>query len=87
MDKIDLRQKLLDNINTADERLLHIINAVFESYQESKTEEDIVAFTVGGEPLTSEQFIKKIKEADAAIDRGEYISHEDMKKEVLTWGR
>ena len=48
-------------------------------------EEEIVAHTAGGEPLSREEYVKRIKEADEAIDRGEYLSHEDIKKEVRSW--
>jgi len=40
MNTMELRHKLLQHINTADERLLRIVNAVFESYRESAVQEE-----------------------------------------------
>lgn len=36
-------------------------------------------------PMTIEQYNKDLDEAEAEFERGEYISHEEMKKLVKTW--
>lgn len=46
---------------------------------------EIVAHTTKGEPLTRAQYVSRIEEADKAIDRGEYISHEEVKRTVRSW--
>jgi len=37
------------------------------------------------EHISIEQYNKELDEAEAAMDRGEYISHEDFKKEMDQW--
>lgn len=84
MNTIELRNRLSQYINTADDRLLRVVNAVFESYNE---EDEAVAYTVDGKPLTLTEYKNEIKEAEAEIERGEYITHEELKQEVATWGK
>ncbi|MEQ9263157.1 MAG: hypothetical protein RLP14_08355 [Owenweeksia sp.] len=50
-------------------------------------EEEIVAYAVTGEPLTRKQYLDDLKEAEAEIERGEFITHEELKEEVRTWGK
>jgi hypothetical protein len=55
--------------------------------EELKAQGEIVAHTAAGEPLNKEQYIKRVKDADASVDRGEYISHKELKSEVRSWNK
>lgn len=59
----------------------------FEDFLRSEmhSDEEIVTHTVQGTPLTKSQYISKIKEADDAIEKGEYTSVEDLEKEMQNW--
>ena len=46
------------------------------SLQEILTEE---------EPISMEQYNRELEEADAAIDRGEYVSHEEAVQRLKAW--
>ena len=61
------------------ERLENIMN------EELNHSDDVVAYTVQGKPLTKDQYIDKVKNADKAIDRGEFTTVEDLEKEVENW--
>jgi hypothetical protein len=37
------------------------------------------------EPMTKEEFVASILEAEAQIDRGEFITIEDLEKEMKEW--
>jgi len=39
----------------------------------------------GWKPMTKAELINEIKEADAEFKRGEYISVEDLEKEMEQW--
>ncbi len=56
-------------------------------HAETNEKDEIVAYTITGEPLTKEQYIKDLKQAEEEIEKGEFISHEDLKKEVRAWRR
>ncbi|MFV8344041.1 hypothetical protein [Flavobacterium sp. XS2P39] len=81
MGALELRDSVLKYINTADERLLKVVKAVIESYQEN----DIVAYTIDGKPLNRTTYKEDLQEAKAEIKRGEYISQEDLEKESNNW--
>ena len=52
-----------------------------ELYQDN----EIVAYTTAGMPLTRKQYIEKIEKAIAEADRGELITDEELEKEIATW--
>lgn len=54
MEALELRKTMKDYIEEADERLLNVLKAVVESYKEN----DIVAYTVNGDPLTRKNTAK-----------------------------
>ncbi|MFV5693575.1 hypothetical protein ACM55K_16245 [Flavobacterium sp. LT1R49] len=81
MGALELRDSILESINTADERLLKVVKAVIESYQD----EEIVAFTVDGKPITRAIYKSELVEAKAEIKRGEHSTQEDLEKESENW--
>lgn len=81
MGALELRESVLESLNTADERLLKVVKAVIESYQEN----DVVAYTIGGKPLTRIAYKEELQEAIAEIKRGEYTTQKDLEKESNDW--
>ncbi len=76
MESVELKAKLVEYINKADNRLLRIVTAVFESYNDDET----VATTVKGEPVSRKQYILNNEEALATFKEGDFESHEEIKK-------
>ncbi|MEM9687327.1 MAG: hypothetical protein AAF934_10460 [Bacteroidota bacterium] len=64
-------------------RLLRLINALTESYQEEET----IAHTVEGKPLTLAEYRQSVMDIRAEIEKGNYITHENLKKKVCSWGK
>ncbi|CAA9199900.1 hypothetical protein FLA105534_02846 [Flavobacterium bizetiae] len=81
MGALELRDSVLEYINTADERLLKVVKAVIESYQE----EEIVAFSVEGKPITRGAYKAELANAKLEIQKGEFISQDDLEKESENW--
>jgi hypothetical protein len=81
MGALELRESVLEYINTADERLLKVVKAVIESYQE----EEIVAFSVEGKPITRSEYKSQLAETKLEIEKGDYISQDDLEKESENW--
>lgn len=81
MGALELRESILESINTADERLLKVVKAVIESYQEN----DIVAYAIDGKPLSRADYKEDLQAAIAEIKKGEYTSQEDLEKESKDW--
>lgn len=72
--KLELVQLLLQ---TKKKHILHQIKEIFE--------QDIVAYTVCGKPLTKSAYKKELLEAERAIARGEFTIQEDLEKEAENW--
>jgi len=84
MGATELKDKLIQLINSADENYLRIL---YDFTEQKKKEEnaEIVAYTVQGEPLTKELYIKKIKDTESAMDNGQFITSEELKKRMSSW--
>ena len=79
MSAIDLRNKLQELMQYAND--MDLANAFDDFVKIYKDENKIVAYTVQGEPLTKEMYIKKVKDAET----GKFISSEELKKQMLSW--
>jgi hypothetical protein len=44
-----------------------------------------VGFETSGVPITKKALQKRLKQAKDSIDSGNYITHEDLKKESENW--
>lgn len=82
MATLDLKQSVQNYIDTADNRLLKMIKALAENYH---GDDDIVAYTIDGKPLTRKQYDQELLDAEAEIHRGELTSIEDLEKEARNW--
>jgi hypothetical protein len=81
MGAVELRNTMISYINEADDRLLNVLKAVVESYREN----DVVSYTVTGEPLTKKQYNEELLMAEKEIENGDFISQEDLEKESQNW--
>ena len=52
---------------------------------ELENEDETVAYTVVGEPLTKVQYVQRIKDAEVQIERGEFLTQEELKREAASW--
>jgi len=77
MEAKELRNTVLEYINTADERLLNIVKAVVESYRE----DDAVAFYPDGTPMTQKQYKEALDKAENQVAEGDYTLAEDFLNE------
>ena len=73
--KISVMQKIM---NVSKISLLDMINDILEK-------EMIVAYTTNGKPLTKEAYNKRLLLAEKQITSGDYLSQEDLEKEIENW--
>lgn len=76
-----VKTQIINKVEKADENLLQEINRFINEYED----EEIVAYTVSGKPLTRSDYKKKIQMAEEQIKNGQYISHEDLIEEIKSW--
>ncbi len=72
---------MIGYITEADEQLLKVLKTVVENYKEN----DLVAYSVDGQPLTQRQYRQELLDAEAEIGRGEFTSQDDLEKEADNW--
>lgn len=75
--KIELAQKLLSETR---ESVLKKISELLS------TSDEVVGYTVSGEPLTKADYNGRLEKAEQDIKAGRIISHEELKKRIKTWG-
>jgi predicted transcriptional regulator len=73
MSTADIRKKLHQYIDESEEKKIHAIYTLLEDE------------ITNGSRISIEQYNKEIEEAEAEIDRGEYITHEELKKQIKQW--
>jgi len=52
---------------------------------QQKNEEIVVAYTTKGEPLTLNQYNKRLENAKKQIKNGQVISHEELAERMKKW--
>ncbi|HBH05259.1 MAG TPA: hypothetical protein DDX92_01485 [Flavobacteriales bacterium] len=75
--KIELAQKVLSE--TRESVLTRIAQLL-------SINDEIVAYSGSGKPLTLKEYNECLVEAEEDIKAGRVISHEDLKKRVKSWG-
>jgi len=73
--KINVMQKIM---TVSKASLLDKINNILD-------EEMIVGFTTEGKPLTKDQYNERFLVAEKQIESGDYITQEDLEKEIENW--
>ena len=77
----ELRKELLDYINQADERFLKMVYAMSKEYRKPA----VVGYNVDGSPITKEDLVKRVTSASKRVKSGDFVSQEDVEKEVENW--
>jgi hypothetical protein len=88
-----LRERVINRIQQADESFLRILDAMTEAYENEHldiefSEGEIAAITLADEslkPMSKEELHAEIKEGFAQVERGEFITIEDLTKEMDQW--
>ncbi len=80
MGTAELRKEVRSVINKADDKFLKKVLALAKSYEEE--EED---YTLPGPPMDVETYRKRILKASDSAKAGNYITSEDLEKEMEQW--
>ncbi len=81
MGALELKDSILNLLNDADEKLLQVVKETIDNYKE----EEIVAHTVEGKPLTRKEYKEKLDNALQRVREGHYTTHEDLLNEMKNW--
>lgn len=78
MGAVELRDKLIQLINTADEKYLKVLNAFVE--QGKISDNDVVAYTMDGTALSREEYIENNNQAVASFKKGDFKTQSQMRE-------
>lgn len=81
MGALELKDSILNLLNDADEKLLKVVKETIDNYKE----EEIVAHTVEGKPLTRKEYKEKLDNAFLDYKKGNFTTQEDLEKEIENW--
>lgn len=81
MTTIALRKELRQYINHADERFLKMVYAMSREYESSQ----VIGYTAKGDAITKVELKDRVKAASARVKAGDFITQEEMEKEVENW--
>lgn len=62
-----------------------VFNKLLSIKDDTHNEDEIVAYTVLGEPMNREQYYAKIERGEKDIDEGRFTTQEDLRKEMESW--
>ena len=74
MGTVELKKRITLYLENADERVLKIVNSVFENYYQQEQ----VAFHPDGTPMSRKEYNEALETAEKQIKEGDYISVEDF---------
>lgn len=84
MGTVELKNKLIEIINTSDERFLRMVNALHKTYKEDNSANDIVAQTIKGEAISRDQYIQSNNEAVASYQKGDFKTQKEILQKYTT---
>jgi hypothetical protein len=76
-----LREELHEYIDHADERFLKMVYAMSKEYKESVA----VGYNADGSPITKEDLVNRVKTASKRVKAGDFLTQEELEKEVENW--
>jgi hypothetical protein len=77
----ELKEELHDYIDHADERFLKMVYAMSREYM-SPT---VIGYKTDGTPITQKELAQRVTSASKRVKSGNYISQEEVEKEVENW--
>lgn len=86
-----IRAALHQRIDQIDDRFLRVMYVMAETYLKEKEESELeakidsIAPAPEWKPMTEEELMARLEEASAQIERGEYLTLDELEKESRKW--
>ena len=77
MSTAELKNRIQSFVDKADDRVLSIVNSVFEHYYQDET----VAYHPDGSPMTRKDYKTALDLSEAQIQKSDFISAEEFEAE------
>ncbi|MEK7251618.1 MAG: hypothetical protein AAB209_14505 [Bacteroidota bacterium] len=79
MTTTQIRKAVHKKIDQIDDQFLNVVHAMLEAYSNGND------YTRPGKPMSLQAYKKRIRQSKAQYARGEFISQEELEKEVAGW--
>ncbi|WKL46557.1 hypothetical protein Q1W71_16505 [Flavobacterium pectinovorum] len=76
----ELKDKIRNQLDLADEKVLRIVSSVFDNYLN-----EVVSYDAKGNSLTLSEYHNKVEEGLNDVTYNRIISQEDLSKEMKDW--
>jgi len=76
----ELKDKIRNQLDLADEKVLRIVSSVFDNYLN-----EVVSYDAKGNSLTLSEYHNKVEEGLNDVKYNRIISQEDLSKEMQDW--
>lgn len=83
MSTMQIKKHLIESLDRADERILRAMYAMLQNYLAA--EEEIVAYTVDGNPLTKKDMKSALDDAVSDVEKGNGLSSDDIRNAKKNW--
>ena len=79
-----MKEALIRQIESADEKLLKMLYAMVEIYQNEEVD-PIIGYTIDGKTKRASEMEEQLKKEVEAAKRGEYVTLEELRKKSDEW--
>jgi wyosine [tRNA(Phe)-imidazoG37] synthetase (radical SAM superfamily) len=82
--RISKLQQELEKVD--DESIISALETILSLFQKANPElEDGAGFSLKGDPIMKDELQKSVKEASERVKSGDFISQEQMEKDLESW--
>lgn len=81
----EMKADLHRYIDMLDDKFVAIVYAMVGAYMEQQEDDPIIGYDIDGNPMFASVAKREFKARLNAVDRGEYITLEELEKESETW--
>jgi hypothetical protein len=84
MSTVEMRTEVHKMIDEIDDALLAAVHALLGAYKQQQ-KEAVIGYEVDGTPITAAAFLERADELMAEVERGEYVTLEELEQESESW--
>ena len=72
-------------LEKVDDEFFSTVYAMLETYVRKQQPNPVIGYEADGTPITAQAFLRQADKAMEDVDRGEYITLEELEKESEAW--
>lgn len=81
---VQLRTEIDNYLNQIDDSFLRVVHSMLTTYVEEK-HQAVIGYDTKGQPLPADKAKILFRERLATMEKGDFITNEDLRKETETW--